>query len=246
MLKDDERYDQLIRENIKIIQSKSVFSFSLDAVLLAEFAKVPRKKSAIIVDACAGNGVVAFLLSYKTNNKVYAIEYQERLADMAKRTVLSNHLSEKVEIIHGDYTQATQWFKKDSVDVITCNPPYFKVDAQSLKNDNQAYALARHELTITLDQWVSQSSDLLKMGGKLYCVHRPERLASILEVMRCYQLAPKRIQFVHPKQHKDANMVLIEAIKYGKEEGLIVLPPIVVFDESNNYLEPVKSILYGN
>lgn len=246
MLKDDERFDQLIRENIKIIQSKSVFSFSLDAVLLADFANVPHTKPACIIDACSGNGVVAFLLSHKTRNKVYAIEYQERLVDMAKRTVEVNALSDKVEVIHGDYTQATRWFKKDSVDVITCNPPYFKVDNQSLKNDNQAYALARHELTITLEQWVKQSADLLKMGGKLYCVHRPERLMSILDTMKRYDLAPKKIQFVHPKQGKPANMVLIEAIKHGKDDGVVVLPSIVVFDESGQYLEPVKSILYGN
>ncbi len=57
MLHEDERIDQLYAEDIKIIQSSKVFSFSLDAVLLlAHFSRVPKKGK--IVDLCAGNGAV--------------------------------------------------------------------------------------------------------------------------------------------------------------------------------------------
>lgn len=244
-LRSDERIDRLIREKIDIIQSKSVFSFSLDAVLLAYFAQIPEKRAGIIVDACSGNGAVAFLLSHRTQNKIIGIEYQERLADMARRTVQLNHLEDKVQVIHGDFKQAEQWLAFDSVDVITCNPPYFEVNEQSLKNEKEAYALARHELSITLEEWIQKSAKLLKMGGKLYCVHRPERLGQILESMQRYQLMPKRLQFVYPKAHKEANMVLIEAIKSGKANGVRVLPSIVVFDEEGQYTPLLKEILYG-
>lgn len=245
MLQTGERIDHLIREGIDIIQSKDVFSFSLDAVLLAYFVKIPNRKQLTIVDACSGNGAVAFMVSAKTSHKIVAIEYQERLADMAQRTIALNRLEEKVKMICGDYKEANKWLKYDSVDVITCNPPYFEVSDTSLKNDNTAYALARHELTLTLDEWVKQSAKLLKMGGKLYCVHRPDRLLQILETMKQHRLMPKCIQFVHPKEEKEANMVLIEAIKEGKEGGVRILPPIVVFDEENNYLPLVHHILFG-
>lgn len=246
MLHSGERIDHLIREGIDIIQSKDVFSFSLDAVLLAYFTKIPNRKQLTIVDACSGNGAVAFMISARTHHKVIAIEYQERLADMAQRTVALNQLEDKVEVICGDYKQSRQWIKYDSVDVITCNPPYFEVSDTSLKNDRTAYALARHELTLTLDEWVFQSAKLLKMGGKLYCVHRPDRLLQILETMKRHRLMPKCIQFVHPKEGKEANMVLIEAIKEGKDGGVRVLAPIVVFDEQNNYLPLVNHILFGD
>ncbi|MBF0780388.1 MULTISPECIES: tRNA1(Val) (adenine(37)-N6)-methyltransferase [unclassified Granulicatella] len=245
ILKSDERIDKLIRENIDIIQSKSVFSFSLDAVLLAYFAQIPQTKQAVIVDACSGNGAVAFMLSAKTTNKVIGIEYQERLADMAWRTIQLNGLSGKVDIIHGDYTHAEQWLAYDSVDVVTCNPPYFAREHHQCIHEKETYALARHEITITLEEWVSTSAKLLKMGGKLYCVHRPERLVQILAVMQANRLMPKRLQFVHPKAQKEANIVLIEAIKDGKANGTRILPNIVVFDDQGKYTPFMQEVLYG-
>lgn len=245
MLKDGERLDRLIKEGIDIIQSKSVFSFSLDAVLLADFAKLPKRKNALIIDACSGNGAVAFMMAHKTNAKIYGIEYQEYLADMANRSVQLNHLQHKVQIIHADFKYGDKLFRPDSVDVITCNPPYFSNSEHSRKNQNEAYTLARHEVTITLDDWVRQSSRLLKFGGKLFCVHRPDRVLDIMETMKRYCLLPKRVQFVHPKKNKEANIVLIEAIKNGKSGGMKILPPIIVYDENNNYLDPVRSMLFG-
>lgn len=244
MLKDDERFDRLIKEGIDIIQSKSVFSFSLDAVLLANFAKLPKNKNARIVDACCGNGAVAFMLCPYTNATIFAIEYQAQLADMAKRTIQHNQLEHKITVIHDDYKNVEQWIKPDSVDVITCNPPYFKWHEQSIVNINDAYTIARHEMTLSLEEWVRQSSRLLKFGGKLFCVHRPERLDDLLTTLTKYHLAPKHIQFVHPRANKNANIVLIEAIKNGKSNGVIILPPITVYDDHDNYLEPVRSMLF--
>lgn len=245
MLQSDERLDRLVREKIDIIQSKDVFSFSLDAILLAYFAQIPNKKQAVIVDACSGNGAVAFMLSAKTQNKVLAIEYQARLVDMARRTIQLNDLSDKVEMIHGDYKQAEKWFKHDSVDVITCNPPYFAKTHHQCVHEKETYALARHEIAITLDEWVAKSAKLLKMGGKLYCVHRPERLVQILAVMQAHRLMPKRLQFVHPKADKEANIVLIEAIKDGKVNGTRILPSLTVFNQQGDYTPMIQEILYG-
>lgn len=124
-LKDDERMDRLVRANLDIIQSPSVFSYSLDAVLLAHFANVPQGNRSQIVDLCAGNGAVGLLLSEKTKSKITGIELQPRLADMAERSIQLNQLSDQVRVIVGNLSEATKWIEKDSVDVVTCNPPYF-------------------------------------------------------------------------------------------------------------------------
>ncbi|MBS4769567.1 tRNA1(Val) (adenine(37)-N6)-methyltransferase [Carnobacteriaceae bacterium zg-ZUI240] len=245
MLKDDERLDVFIKEGIHIIQSPTVFSFSLDAVLLAHFAKLPKKDSARIVDACSGNGAVAFMLSAKTNAKITGIEYQERLVDMANRTIALNHLEEKVEMIHADYNNAHTYIRPDTVDVITCNPPYFMSDAHALKNQLDTFTLARHEVTLTMEQWIKQSAKLLKYKGKLFIVHRPERLTGLMACLSCHNIPAKRIQFVYPKANKNANIVLIEAIKNGSGEGLEIMPAITVFDEDNNYTAVIKDMLYG-
>lgn len=245
MLKEDERLDRLIKEQIDIIQSPSVFSFSLDAVLLAYFAKLPKKATARIIDACSGNGAVAFMMSAKTNAKIIGIEYQERLVDMANRTIAFNALEQKVEMLHTDYNNVEQYIDPDSVDVITCNPPYFINNAHSEKNKLDTFTLARHEVTLTLEQWVKQSARLLKYKGKLFIVHRPDRLGDIMACLRRYDVPVKRLQFVYPKANKKANIVLIEAIKKGSSDGVEVLPPITVFDETNKYTSLVKEILYG-
>jgi tRNA1(Val) A37 N6-methylase TrmN6 len=246
LLKQDERIDQLMQHNLQIIQSPSVFSFSLDAILLGEFAQIPKHERATIVDLCAGNGAVSLMLSAQTKSPVTAVEIQERLADMAERSVKLNHLEEKITILNEDIKNIYPHIKKDSVDVITCNPPYFPVTEESRKNPNEHLAIARHEIHATLSDVIHVTADLLKTNGKAYFVHRPDRFLEIIDQMRACQLAPKKVRFVYPKKEKDANILLIEGIKHGKESGFKVLPPLYVFDEQNQYLPEVRRMIYGN
>ena len=244
-LKPHERLDRLERENIDIIQSSEVFSFSIDAVLLSDFATIPQQRKATIVDLCTGNGVVSFLLSVKTKNKIIGVELQDALCDMANRTIQLNQLEEKVEILQADVREITTVLKKDSIDYITCNPPYFKLQEQALVNQKEAFTIARHEIHLPLEELLQNISGLLKMKGKTFIVHRPDRLTDILTTARQYRLEPKRIQFIHPKEGKESNIVLIEFIKDGQPGGVRILPPITVFDENNEYTNKLKEVLWG-
>lgn len=245
LLQSDERIDRIISQNLDIIQSPSVFSFSLDAVLLADFAQVPKHHKGKVVDLCAGNGVIGLILSQKTKSPIIGIELQKRLANMAERSIQMNHLEPQVSIINGAIGDAADWIKKDSVDVVTCNPPYFAATEKSTRNPNQHLAIARHELHTNLDEVMKVTSGLLKMNGKAYFVHRPDRLLEILETMKANRLAPKKLRFVYPKIGKEANTILIEGIKDGKDTGFRVLPPLIVYDEENNYLPEVSAMLFG-
>lgn len=245
LLQSDERVDRIISQNLDIIQSPSVFSFSLDAILLADFAQVPKHHKGKIVDLCAGNGVIGLILSQKTKSPIIGIELQERLANMAERSIQMNHLEPQVSVINGAIGDATDWIKHDSVDVVTCNPPYFAATEKSTRNPNRHLAIARHELHTNLDEVMKVTSGLLKMNGKAYFVHRPDRLLEILETMKAHRLAPKKLRFVYPKIGKEANTILIEGIKDGKDTGFRVLPPLIVYDEENNYLPEVSAMLFG-
>ncbi|MHC3377050.1 tRNA1(Val) (adenine(37)-N6)-methyltransferase [Ligilactobacillus equi] len=240
-----ERIDALYANDIKIIQSPQVFSFSLDAVLLAHFAQPIRKAKGLVVDLCAGNGAVALFMAYKTQAHIMAVEIQERLADMAQRSVQLNNLQDQIEVRNADLKDAFNYLTKDTVDTITCNPPYFPLEVESKRNPNEHLALARHEIAVNFAEICQISSGLLKMGGKLYLVHRPDRLPELITTLVENRLAPKRIQFIHPKPGQEANMVLIEAIKDGKPNGVRVLPAIVAADEAGNYTGLVKELLYG-
>lgn len=242
-LKDDERLDYLLAENLRIIQSPSVFSFSLDAVLLAKFVNVPHHKGNI-VDLCSGNGVIPLFLSARTKANIIGVELQERLFDMATRSIQYNKLTDQIQMLHGDVKESPVTLGVEKYDVVTCNPPYFLAHEASDKNISEHHAIARHELYLTLDEAVQSASRLLKQGGKAAFVHRPGRLLDIVTAMRANRLEPKRIRFVYPKMGKEANTLLIEGIKDGKPD-LKILPPLYVYNEDNTYTTEVSELLYG-
>ncbi|MGE8207433.1 tRNA1(Val) (adenine(37)-N6)-methyltransferase [Heyndrickxia sp. NPDC080065] len=242
-LRDDERLDYLLAENLRIIQSPSVFAFSLDAVLLARFAYLPIQKGNII-DLCSGNGIVPLLISNRTKASITGIEIQERLYDMAVRSIHYNDLDKQIQMVHGDIKKIPETLGKGKFDVVTCNPPYFSTPPRSEKNVNEHFAIARHEILCTLEDVIMVSSKLLRQGGKAAFVHRPERLMDILTLMRKYRLEPKRLRFVYPKQGKEANTILVEGIKDGNRD-LKVLPPLFIYQEENQYTEEVQEILFG-
>ena len=124
MLKANERIDDLFKENLKIIQNDDVFSFSTDALLLGHFTEV--RKNDKILDLCAGNGVIALLLSAKGSQTIESIEIQEQLADMARRSFEYNDLTNRLLMHHMDLKDVYQNFKPSQYTLVTCNPPYFK------------------------------------------------------------------------------------------------------------------------
>lgn len=242
----EERIDHLLSADLAIIQSNEVFSFSLDALFLAHFAQIPPRFGVKILDLCAGNGAVTMLIAAKTKSQVMGIELQERLVNMACRSVEMNHMSNQVQVVTHDIRQLDQLIDADSVDIITCNPPYFEVSGENKLNPNPYKAIARHEKYLTMEEFIPQISRVLKVGGRANIVHRPERFLEMIDLLREYRLTPKKIQFVYPKKDREAKMMLVEAMKDGKQQGLKLLPPLFIHDDEGNYLPEVREIIYGS
>jgi tRNA1(Val) A37 N6-methylase TrmN6 len=236
-----ERIDDLMTHQLKIIQSDEVFSFSLDAVLLARFCTVPLRGK--IIDLCTGNAVIPLLLSTRSKAVIHAVEIQARLADMAERSVMLNDLQEQIHITQGDIRQAHELFGYGQFDLVTVNPPYLPVIA-GVQNNNEFFAAARHEIHCNLKEVIASCAKLVRAGGKVAMVHRPSRLVDIMTLMRQDRLEPKRIRFVHPRLGEEANMVLVEAIKDGKPE-VRLLPPVIAFKNETEYSDELMQIFYG-
>lgn len=240
-LNEDERLDHLLGREGRIIQSPSVFSFSLDAVLLSNFVWVPIRQGKL-VDLCAGNGAIPLFLSYRTSGSITGIEIQPRLVDMATRSIRLNEREEQLSVIEGDVKQAAELLGHSRYDVVTCNPPYFLAHEASSRNMSEHYTIARHEVLCTLEDCIRSASELLKQGGKTAFVHRPERLLDIVTLMRKHRIEPKRMQLVYPKEGKEANTLLIEGTKDAKP-GLKILPPFVVYEADDTYTKQMQDIL---
>ena len=240
-LKPGERLDDLQIKGYEIIQSPGRFCFGMDAVLLSAFAKV--KAGECVLDLGTGTGILPILLAAKTKGKHFTgLEIQEESADMARRSVRHNQLEEQIDIVTGDIKEASQIFGHGSMDVITTNPPYM-IGGHGLANPESAKAIARHEVLCTLEDIIRESARTLKAGGRFYMVHRPFRLAEILTAMCEAKLEPKRMKMVHPFKDKDANMVLIEAVR-GGGAWMKVEAPVIVYKEPGVYTDEIYSI-YG-
>lgn len=239
----DERLDYLFTdESMQIIQSPSVFSYSIDAVLLAHFSSLPKKRGKIL-DLCSGNGVVPLLMSRYTTRPIDAVEIQPKLHDMAMRSIHLNHKQDQIMMHLGDLKDLPAYYKNDKFDLVTVNPPYFDTPSDRQHNLNEHLTIARHEVTTTLQAVIETASKLTKSGGKMTMVHRPDRLVDILTLMRQYKLEPKRMQLVYPKCGKEANILLIEAIRDGKK-ALKILPPFYVFNDEGTYTEEYLRLVY--
>lgn len=237
-----ERIDDLQIKGLKIIQNPDYFCFGIDAVLLSDYAKV--KPGVRVIDLGTGNGVIPLLMAAKTKASIFVgLEIQKESADLARRSVILNHLEDKIHIVENDIKNARELFGASSFDVVTTNPPYMS-ENHGITNPESIKAIARHEIKCTLEDVISQSAALLKPQGLLYMVHRPHRLTDIFYLMRKYGIEPKKIRLVHPYADKEPNMVLIEGLRGGKA-NLIVDPPLIVYKDKNIYTDEIRYI-YDN
>lgn len=240
-IKPGERLDDLQVKGYQIIQNPNKFCFGMDAVLLANFAKVKQGETAL--DLGTGTGIIPILLEAKTEGKSFTgLEIQEESADMASRSVAYNHLEDKIRIVTGDIKEAAAIFGPASFDVITTNPPYMIGD-HGIRNAQDAKSIARHEVLCTLDDILRESARILRPGGRFYMVHRPFRLAEILSKMCACKIEPKRMRMVHPYIDKEPNMVLIEG-RRGGNPRMTVERPLIVYKEKNVYADELL-VEYG-
>lgn len=239
MLDKDIRIDTVPGTEYKIYQNNTKFSYGMDAIILSNFAK----PKGVVMDLGTGTGIIPIRMAdTKGVEKIYGVEIQKDVAELAKKSVAFNRLEDKIEILNMDLKNLKEVFSKSSVDTITSNPPYMKLGG-AIVNPDENFALSRHEIACSFEDILSISNYLLKPLGKIYLVHRPDRLVDILYTMRQYNIEPKYIRFVQPKIHKKPNLLLIEGVK-GAKADLKFYDPLIVYNEDGSYLDEIYKI-YG-
>lgn len=224
-------------KNMKIIQNPKWFSFSLDSVLLPRFVTI-NKDTKNILDIGTGNAPIPLILSTRTKAKIFGIEIQKDIYDLAQESIQINNLQDQIKLINDDVHDIGQYFKYGFFDVIVSNPPYFRVKEKSKINEDIHKTIARHELKLDIEDIVKISSLYLKNGGILAIVHRSERLIELITLFKKYKIEPKKIQLIYPKIGEESNIVLIEGRK-GGNKGLKILPSIIAHNNDGTYSNEV-------
>lgn len=246
---EKERIDDLGVNNLKIIQNIDYFCFGTDSVLLSNFI-TSNSSNNIILDLCSGGGVIPIIISAKYNySKIFAVELQDEMYDLLQKNIQLNKLQEKIYPLKGDikdFNSIRQMLIKETgkgnANIITVNPPY-KPKGRGIVNEHNVKYIARHEEMCTLEDIFFTSSKLLEFKGKLYLVHKPERIVDLLVIARKYNLEAKRIRYVYPRVDVKPSIVLIEYVKGGGNETLM-LPPLIEYNEDGSYTNEIYTI-YG-
>ncbi|WP_429885407.1 tRNA1(Val) (adenine(37)-N6)-methyltransferase [Geoalkalibacter halelectricus] len=221
-----ETLDDLRVGELKILQRKDGYRFSIDPILLCAFARVERGEG--VVDLGTGSGVIPLVLARRTAAAhIVGVEVQEQLAERARRSVALNGLQERIRILHADVRTLDQVLEPRSFSVVLSNPPFRAAGSGRLAPQNER-AAARHELTGGLEDFLRAAAELLKPGGRFYVVYLAERLVDLLDGMRRAGLEPKRLRCVHGRLGEPARLVLVEARRGGRP-GLTLEAPLVVF-----------------
>jgi tRNA1Val (adenine37-N6)-methyltransferase len=238
-IKKEERIEDLQCRGLKIIQNKNWFCFGMDAVLLANYCDI--KDGEEVVDLGTGTGIIPILLYGKNNiKKIYGLEFQKEVAEMAERSIVLNNLEDYIKIINTDIKEYRKHLKKNHFHTVVTNPPYIQ-SKNNLISPKEKKALSRHELEGNLEDFIKTASELLRHRGKLFIVYRPNRLVELFQLMKNYKIEPKKIRFVQNKRDERPNLVLVKGVKAANPH-LIVEKPLIVFNKNGNYTEEINQI----
>lgn len=234
---EDETLENLTKFNMKIIQKKKGFRFSLDAILISNFVKINNKKKIDILDIGTGTGIIPLLLVTNENiNTITGVEVQDSVADMSKRSVLINGLEDKIKIENKDIKD---YKREKKFDMIITNPPYMKVENGKISN-NIGKAISRHEIKLDLNSLIESSKKILKDGGSFNIIYRSKRFQELVNIMTKYDFHIKRLRFIYTKTDKNAELFMLEAIKNRKKD-IEIENPLNVYNRSGEYSNEVKS-----
>ena len=216
MLKNDEILEEL-DEKFKIIQKLGGYKYGEDTILLFKlFEKSLNKENLKLLDIGTGNGILPILLSTNESlNEIIGIDIQEENIDRANKALSLNKIKKNIQFKCMDIKE---YKNSNYFDIIISNPPYMEDNGKKI-NINEHKAISRHEINLTLSEFISNAKRLLKPIGSLYFIHRTHRLIEIIKLLDENNFSVKKIVFIYSLQNKKSSMIFIEAIK-GKKQKL--------------------------
>ncbi|MGI5881123.1 MAG: tRNA1(Val) (adenine(37)-N6)-methyltransferase [Syntrophomonadaceae bacterium] len=239
---EEETIDDLLLGGLKVIQSRSGYRFSIDAVLLANF--VDPNQASRVTDLGTGSGVIALLLYWRLPSaQITGIEIQPDMYNRAERSLQLNHCTDRIRIMAGDIRQIEQLLPPESMDVVVSNPPYYGCNEGKVSL-NQEKAISRHEICMDLSDLISAAEFLLKPQGRFALIQPAQRLPRLKEILVQQDMSLTRVRMVHSFKGRDPSLVLVEARKYGTG-NTVIMDPLIIYQSPGVYSEEILQIYRG-
>ena len=232
--------DSIFGGNLLIQQDPDGYRFSIDAILLASHAG-PRKNERVL-DLGTGCGIIPLMLAYRRPEiTIFGVEIQEELACTALANVKLNHLQHQITVLYQDMRELKPDLIDGPVDLVVCNPPYHKAQSGRINPDRQR-AIARHELTVGLDDVLKAAKRMLKTAGRFVTIYTAERVAELFVQMRLHGIEPKSMRAIHGQLTAEAKLILVAGTK-GAQPGTRLDPPLIIYDSNGEYTQEVQAML---
>ena len=231
--------DTFFNGKLHVSQEVSGYRFSIDAIILANHTDV--RAGDRLIDLGTGCGIIPLILAYRHPDiRVYGIEIQKDLAELAVANVNANNMQDRIRLICRDMRELKPDLIDGPVDVIVCNPPYRKPDSGRLNPDPQR-AVARHELKVSLTDVLQTVRRLLRTAGRFVTIYTAERAAELLSQMRVHGIEPKFLRLIHSQVDADAKLILVSG-KSGARPGVIIGPPLIIYNNAGDYSAEVQKM----
>jgi tRNA1Val (adenine37-N6)-methyltransferase len=231
--------DTFLNGRIKVKQDRYGYRFSIDSILLACHAG-PRPGDKVL-DLGTGCGIISLILAYREPNlKIFGIELQKELADIAVSNVKENQMDGSITIICKDMKELNNNMISGPVDLVVSNPPYRKAESGRINPDMQR-AVARHEIKVSLSDITATVRRVLRTAGRFVTIYSAERITDLLTHLRSAGIEPKFLRMIHSGVKTEAKLVLLEAIKGGRS-GVKIGPPLIIYNEKGAYTQEVEKM----
>lgn len=233
--------DRFLNGRLKISQSRQGYRFSIDAVILA-FHAVPGKSDTRILDMGTGCGIMPLIIAHRHESvHITGVEIQAELAELARQNVSANGFQSRITILEKDVSKMRSNAIGPPMDMVITNPPYRKPGSGRVNPQNQR-ALARHEITVSLDGLIKAMRRFLATGGSGWIIYPVERLAELMTGMQAHNLEPKYLRLIHSRMDAEAKRCLLKIVKAARP-GLIAGPPLAIYGADGAYSEEVAAML---
>jgi tRNA1(Val) A37 N6-methylase TrmN6 len=229
--------DYFLDGRLAIRQPVDGYRAGSDPLFLA--AAVPAQAGERVLDLGCGVGTASLcLLARVAGVQVTGLELQPALAELARANAHANGLA--LEVAEGCITRPPPGVSMHSFDHVITNPPWYEPGTIS-RPAAESKAIGHLE-EVDLATWLKQAVRFLKPKGRLFVVHRADRLGDILAGLHPLKVGEIRVVPLWPKPGRPAGRVVVMARKDSRAP-LEVLPGLVLHHPSGSYTDNADEIL---